>query len=145
MVNLLPPPRVHRLSDKDQTMTRFAINTALAALLGLGSVSFAPVAAMAQGVDIEIGRDGPRLRLREECDPRREDCGDSRRDEFRRDGRRNNFCTEDRALMKAERMGIRRARIDGSNRRFIDVRGRDRRGDRVEITFGRAPNCPVVG
>lgn len=126
-------------------MTKLAINAVLAALIGLGSVSFAPVASMAQGVEIEIGRDGPRLRLRDDCDPRREDCGDSRRDEMRRDSRRNNFCTEDRALMKAERMGIRRARIDGANRRFIDVRGRDRRGDRVEITFGRAPSCPVVG
>lgn len=126
-------------------MTNIAINTALAALIGLGSISFAPTASMAQGVDIEIGRDGPRLRLREECDPRRYDCEDDymRRD-VRRESRRD-FCTEDRALRKAERMGIRRARIDGSSRRFIDVRGRDRRGERVEITFGRAPNCPIVG
>lgn len=130
-------------------MKRIYLNAALAALIGLGSVSLAPAPSIAQGLDIEIGRDGPKLRLRGECDPRREDCADDymapdmRRD-TRRDWRRN-FCTENRALMKAERMGIRRARIDGANRRFIDVRGRDRRGVRVEITFGRAPNCPVVG
>jgi hypothetical protein len=53
-------------------------------------------------------------------------------------------CTEDRALNKAERMGMRRARIEDVSRRTIEVRGRDRHGDRIRLTFGRQPNCPVL-
>jgi hypothetical protein len=130
-------------------MKNFLIHTALAAIVGLGSLSFAPMRANAQDLELNLGGNGPTIRLRDNCDPDREDCRDMRRGD-RHDGRRNSFqrqrfCTEDRALDKAERMGIRRARIDSVGRRSIDVRGRDRRGDRVEISFGRAPNCPVIG
>ncbi len=54
------------------------------------------------------------------------------------------WCTPDRALNKAERMGIRRARIADVGRRSITVSGRSR-GDRVFVTFARAPRCPVIG
>ncbi len=54
------------------------------------------------------------------------------------------WCTPDRALNKAERMGIRRARIADVDRRSITVSGRSR-GDRVFVTFARAPRCPVIG
>lgn len=137
-------------------MSKMLMNVALAAVVGLGSLSFAPVSANAQDVEFNIGRNGPSVRLRDNCDPYRDDCDGPPREEgrnFRRDDRREvegrrdgpRFCTDDRALDKAERMGIRRARIDGSGRRSVEVRGRDRRGDRVEIVFGRAPNCPVIG
>ena len=39
-------------------------------------------------------------------------------------------------------MGIRRARIADVGRRTIDVRGRDRYGERIYVTFGRQPSCP---
>ncbi|MCF6114804.1 hypothetical protein [Mesorhizobium muleiense] len=52
-------------------------------------------------------------------------------------------CTEDRALDKAERMGVRRARIVTAGRRTIEVRGRSRDGERVYLTFGRERGCPV--
>ncbi|HEV2900303.1 MAG TPA: hypothetical protein VGX71_21195 [Pseudaminobacter sp.] len=52
-------------------------------------------------------------------------------------------CTEDRALDKAERMGIRRARIVDAGRRTIEVRGRTYEGERVYLTFGRERGCPV--
>jgi hypothetical protein len=42
-------------------------------------------------------------------------------------------------------MGIRRARIADVGRRTIDVRGRDRYGERIYVTFGRQPNCPILG
>ena len=136
-------------------MSKILMNVALAAIVGLGSLSFAPVRASAQDVELNIGRNGPTVRLRDNCDPDREDCNGPRGDDrnFRRDNRREvegrrdgpRFCSDDRALDKAERMGIRRARIDDSGRRSVEVRGRDRRGDRVEIVFGRAPNCPVIG
>ena len=129
--------------------TLFA-NSALVAFIGLSSLAYTHATAVAQDLELELGRDGPQLRLREDCDPDREYCNDrnGRRDFYdgprRRDRDRPPFCTEDRALDKAERLGIRRARIDDTSRRTISVRGRDRYGDRVEITFGRAPNCPVL-
>jgi hypothetical protein len=52
-------------------------------------------------------------------------------------------CTPERALDKAERIGIRRARIDYVRRRSIGVVGRSQ-GDWIHVTFSRAPNCPVL-
>jgi hypothetical protein len=47
-------------------------------------------------------------------------------------------------LAKADRMGIRRARIIDVGRRTIDVSGRSRYGDRVIVSFGRWDrSCPV--
>ena len=62
------------------------------------------------------------------------------RDEYRSERR----CSPERALYKAQRMGIRRARIADVSRRTIDVVGRQH-GDRVRVTFARAPRCPVIG
>ena len=81
----------------------------VALLAGVGTV--APMQASAQDLELQIGRDG--LRIERDCNPRYEDCyyGGDRRYESRRSMRR---CTEGRALDKAERMGIRRARIETS-------------------------------
>ncbi len=113
-----------------------------ALLAGIGTA--VPLQASAQDLELEIGRDG--LRIERDCNPRYEDCyrrdwRDDRRYEDRRSMRR---CTEDRALNKAERMGIRRARIADAGRRTIEVRGRDRYGERIHVTFGRQPSCPVL-
>jgi hypothetical protein len=59
--------------------------------------------------------------------------------EFRR-GR----CTPERALDKAGRIGIRRARIDHVGYDSIGVVGRSR-GGRIRVTFSRERNCPVLG
>lgn len=73
---------------------------------------------------------------------RRDDRRYDRRD--RRDDRRvERTCSTDQALHKAERMGVRRARIVDVNRRSIEVSGRAR-GDRVFITFARVPGCPII-
>jgi len=53
------------------------------------------------------------------------------------------FCTAERAIYKAGRMGVRYARVNYENRSVIGVRGHDRRG-RIQLTFGRAPNCPLI-
>lgn len=135
-------------------MKNLAVCAALALFAGLGSLSASSVPAVAQGFELEIGPGGSQLRLRDgECDPRYERCrGDDWRDdddddwrdrEWRRERRR--FCTEERALYKAERMGIRRARIVSAGRRVIEIRGRDRFGERVFIAFGRDRSCPVLG
>jgi hypothetical protein len=53
------------------------------------------------------------------------------------------FCTAGRAVDKAARMGVRYARVNYENRSVIGVRGHDWRG-RIQLTFGRAPNCPLI-
>lgn len=109
-------------------------NTLLALGIGLSGMAVAPVAA--QDIQLEIGRDGLRLRDGDRCDPRYEECYRPR--EVMRRG-----CTEGRALDKAARMGVRRAVVTDAGRRTIEVAGRTRGGERVYLVFGRAPNCPV--
>ena len=99
-----------------------------------------PLQASAQSIGLEIGRDGLRLNDGYQEGYYREATTAmviSRR--YYRDDRRSMrpICTEGRALGKAERMGIRRARIADFGRRTIEVRGRDRSGDRIYVTFGR--------
>jgi hypothetical protein len=108
---------------------------ALSALIALAAgMSAMQAPAYATSVEIEINPTAPGARTRHRCDPRYERC---------RDGWDRRFCTEERALRKAERMGLRRARVVESNRRVVVVRGRDRRDDRVRIVFGRDHYCPV--
>jgi hypothetical protein len=117
-------------------------NILIACALLAGAGMAAPLQASAQDLELEIGRDGLRIERDRYCDPRYEDCyRDERRSEFYDDRPR---CSEGRALRKAERMGIRRARIADIGRRTIEVRGRDRYGERIYVTFGRQPSCPVL-
>jgi hypothetical protein len=133
-------------------MNKLVPSTAAAVFAGLATLSVAPIPAKAEGFAIEIGPDGPQFRLRNDrCDPRYERCRRNevwREDDDWRDGnwRRGDgrFCTEERALGKAERMGIRRARVVSAGRYEIVVGGRDRYGDRVAIAFGRDRRCPVI-
>ena len=52
-------------------------------------------------------------------------------------------CTPHRAVNKAERMGVRRARVVDVEPSPIKVAGR-KHGDRVRLTFARARHCPIV-
>ena len=52
------------------------------------------------------------------------------------------MCTPGRALDKAERMGLRRARVVDVGRHTIRVAGR-KYNQRVVVVFGRDRNCPV--
>lgn len=126
------------------------------ALLAVSALMLAiPVsAASAQDMEIQIGPGGPSMRMqRNDCDPRYEECfgrrGPERRDEWRgpdrRDERRGREeCSPERALRKAERMGIRRPRIESVGRRTINIIGRSR-GDNVIVTFDRRDRgCPVL-
>lgn len=138
-------------------MRNFLIRSALALAIGVTGLPLLAPQAMAQDLEIQIGPDGTRMRTRERCDPRFEDCRDDRYD--RRDDRRDRRdrrdrdryerraergCTEGQALMKAERMGIRSARIVQAGRRTIQVGGRSRNnGNRVSVTFARERGCPV--
>lgn len=89
-------------------------------------------------MELRIDRNGPQLRMRDDdCDPRYRECRERMRRDDRdryREGRRDEC---DRSRRKADRMGIRRARVVDVGRRTIDVAGRDRRGDRIIVSFGR--------
>lgn len=104
---------------------------AIAGLIGLTTLAALP--ASADSLRFRVGEPDDDVRFGIQL-------GDQDRD-ARRAGPR---CSPDRALDKAERMGLRRARIDFVTERRIGVIGRQR-GDRVAITFARAPGCPVIG
>ena len=141
--------------------------SAIALTMALTSMPLAT--ASAEELNIQIGPDGPKIVTRDRrCDPDREYCGDRRRsDEWRSDddnGRRRRpdewcsdrdrgddgeyrraECSPNRALDKAERMGLRRVRVVGVGRRTIEVRGITRSGDRASVVFARRdPRCPVL-
>lgn len=143
-------------------MFSFVRNSTFSALLCLGGMMVAPQLASAQTVQFELGQSGGRVTVRPDCsreafrnDPR---CRDHGRDnggrggnwgnddeEYGRDYRsdRRRHCSPEQALDKAERMGLRRARIETVGRRFIEVSGRSERG-RVTVTFARDRGCPIV-
>jgi hypothetical protein len=127
--------------------TRFKA-AALSALVGLGAVAAIPATAQAQGAYLDYdGGNGVGIGMEfggyDSADyrhgPRRNDRWDDRRDDRRYDRR----CSPDRAVDKAERYGLRRARVVDVSHRTITVAGR-KWGERVHMTFGRAPNCPIV-
>ncbi|RTL94130.1 MAG: hypothetical protein EKK31_31200 [Hyphomicrobiales bacterium] len=65
---------------------------------------------------------------------------------YRRDWRRDRDwrgCSPERALDKAERMGLHRARIVDMNRRTVKVAGRQY-GDRVVVVFANERGCPII-
>ncbi|RUW92568.1 hypothetical protein EN784_30945 [bacterium M00.F.Ca.ET.141.01.1.1] len=109
---------------------------ALSALVGLGALTAIP--AHADSLYLGFGNNqDPRFGVY---------AGDEgyrhRRDDWRRDGWRRG-CSPDRALDKAERMGLYRARIVDANRRVVKVMGRQD-GDRVVIVFANERGCPVI-
>lgn len=107
---------------------------ALAALIGLGAVAAIPATAQADNIYLNYGNRHGGIGMQ---------VGDYDRVDYRRHDRRYRECTPNRAIEKAERNGLRRARVVDVSRRTITVAGR-KWGERVRMTFSRAPNCPVV-
>jgi hypothetical protein len=68
---------------------------------------------------------------------------DWRPDDRRDGGGWRRGCSPERALDKAERMGLYRARIVDVNRSTVKVVGRQR-GDRLVIVFANERGCPVI-
>ncbi|PSJ59325.1 hypothetical protein [Pseudaminobacter soli (ex Li et al. 2025)] len=139
-------------------MFSFVRNATLSALLCLGGVTGALQPAAAQSVQFEIGPSGSRVVVGPDCsrdrrDPRcsrdwrsnddeydggyRGDYRGDRRDRYGRD------CSPEQALNKADRMGLRRARIETVGRRFVEVSGRSG-GRWVSVTFERERGCPIL-
>lgn len=111
---------------------------ALSALIGLGTLAAIPATAQAEGLYLNYGGGHSGVGIGVQIgDYDRIHYRDHRRD------RRNRGCTPYRALDKAERYGVRRARVVDVDRRTITVSGR-KWGERVRMTFGRAPHCPIV-
>ncbi|WP_137933376.1 hypothetical protein [Mesorhizobium comanense] len=110
---------------------------ALSALVGLGTLAAIP--AHADSLYLGFGNNqDPRFGVYAGDDGYRRDY---RRDDRRDDWRRG--CSPDRALDKAERMGLRRARIVDVNRRVVKVVGRQY-GDRVVVVFANERGCPII-
>ncbi|MCX7303688.1 MAG: hypothetical protein NTV73_05010 [Hyphomicrobiales bacterium] len=117
-------------------------NATLSAIIGLGTLAAIPPTAQADGVYLNYGTGhhgaGIGMQVGEY------DRADYRyRDEYR-GGRHSGWgCTPYRAVDKAERYGVRRARVVDMNHRSITVAGR-KWGNYVRMTFGREPSCPIV-
>ena len=110
----------------------------LSAMIALGAMAAATVVAQADN--------GPRYGSGERYDGPRGDNGNWQGNGWRHHDRRNEnrwSCTPDRALDKAQRLGVRRAHIVDVDRRSIKVFGR-KFGSPVRLTFARAPNCPII-
>ena len=118
-------------------LTKFK-TAALSALIGLGTLAAIPATAQAEGLYLNYGS-GHRSGVGIDYD--RDDYRDYR--DYRHDRRHYRACTPNRAVNKAERYGVRRAHVVDVNRRTITVAGR-KWGERIRMTFGRSPNCPVV-
>ena len=128
---------------------------ALSALIGFSTLAAIPASAQADGLYLNLGQGQPRVgvyvqdgnrdngRWDNRNNGRWDDRNDGRWGGRPDDGRWTRNCTPDRALDKADRMGVRRARIVDVNRRTITVSGR-KYGERIAVSFARAPNCPVV-
>jgi hypothetical protein len=113
-------------------MLKFIKASAVCAVLGIAGLAGAP--AQADALYIGTGHSGLRVVVRDHDGPRWHG---------RRHYRPVRFCTTERAIGKARRMGVRRARVAYQNRSVIAVRGHDRRG-RITLAFGRSANCPLI-
>lgn len=116
---------------------------ALSTLIAIGGLSALPAAAHADNVYLGFGghRGGAALGIQIGDDDWR---GDGWRHDDRRRPGHYRACSPDRALNKAWRVGVRNPRIVDVDRRTIEVRGH-KRGHRINLLFGRAPNCPIIG
>jgi hypothetical protein len=127
-----------------QTMFSTLKAAAVSALIGISAITAVPATAQESGVYLNFGGRGDGAGIYFDDDSRvhyREDRRFHRSRHYRDWARR---CTPGRALDKAERMGVRRARVADVSRRTITVVGRSR-GGRAVVTFARAPRCPVIG
>lgn len=126
-------------------MANFLKTAALSVLIGLGALGAAPASAQS-GVYLGLGggHHGPSVGVwfgDNDHSYRGYDRRHDRRHDRRWEHRRG--CSAGEALYKAERMGIRHARVVDIDRRSVDVRGR-KHGDRVRVSFARVPGCPLI-
>lgn len=115
-------------------MLKFVKTAALSALIGLGTLAALPAHATSGAIQF----DKPNATVTVQW-------GGSHRDRGGRwDRGRPAACTPGQAVHKAQRMGVRNARVVNSNRNVIRVAGHSWRDGRTAIVFARAPHCPVL-
>lgn len=130
-------------SLRRETMINTIKTTALSALISLSALAAVPASAQADSFYFGIGgghRPGVEFFIGED----RYQRAHWERPRYRHWERpRHRACTPYRAVRKAARMGLRHVYVRNVNRNRIRVEGRDH-GDRVRVTFARAPGCPVI-
>lgn len=124
-------------------MFRIIRTLALSAIVGMGAVAALPAAAEAASGSVYLSfgsGHGPGAQFRFDDRGRHH-----YRDNHRHSGPRHlRACSPRQAVSKAARMGLRNARIVNSSRHTIRVAGRGHGYRSATITFGKAPNCPVL-
>jgi hypothetical protein len=110
-------------------MMRFAKTAALSVLIGLGTLAAIPAQANPGPIQFDKAHAAMTVQWR----------GGDRWDRWRRA-----VCTPGQAVHKAQRMGVRNARVVNSNRKVIRVAGHSWRDGRTAIVFAREPHCPVI-
>lgn len=128
-------------------MFKFFKIAALSAFVGLGALAAVPATAQAQsgGVYLGFGNQGPTLGIQFD-DRGRHDMRDRGWRDHRGPDRRyrERGCSVREAVNKAERMGLRRARVISENRRVVRVEGRGHGRRLAVITFANDRGCPVI-
>jgi hypothetical protein len=122
----------------------------LSAFIGLGTLAAIPATAHADSIYLGFGNnDDSRVGVyagddgnRDWSDGRRERRDRDRRHDRDRDWRRSS-CSPDRALDKADRMGLDRARIVDVDRYTVKVSGR-KFGNRITVVFANERGCPIM-
>lgn len=109
----------------------------ISAFVGIGTLAAIPATAHADSLYLGFGGGNSRPGVEFFVGEERGYSQRADRRHYRRD------CTPERALDKAERMGLRRVYVRNVNPNRIRVEGRDH-GDRVRVTFAREPGCPVI-
>ncbi|MFU0507364.1 hypothetical protein [Pseudaminobacter sp. NGMCC 1.201702] len=102
----------------------------VSAILGLGTLAAVPATAQADNFYFGISSHGPSFGYHGAGYGH--GYGWDRRD-----------CTPRKALRKAQRIGVHRAHIRSVNRHTIRVSGR-KHGHRINVTFAKAPHCPII-
>lgn len=128
-------------------MLKMIRTAALSALVGLGGIAAMPAAAQADGLYINFGGNGSgyATHINHRNNDRDHDWrrNKDRNHDWRRDNRRPQACNARAAVNKAERMGVRRARVVDANRRAVKVAGR-KFNRPVMVTFANQRGCPIL-
>lgn len=123
-------------------MIKMIRNAALSAVVAVGALAAIPGAAQAASTSIQFGIGaGTGAVTVQYGSPRHH----SRQRHHAPRHYRAGQCRANEAVRKANRMGIRNARVVGANARVVQVQGRDARSHRpARIIFANSHNCPVI-